>query len=128
MTDFIVLAIVVLLFAAAVAYIIRAKKNGAKCIGCPAGGSCGHNPSNRRKKKNPEDKGRLIVGTKTVRIKGMHCDHCRQSVEKALNSIDGLKASVDLNAGEAKIIAEAVGENEIKSAVEELGFTVESIE
>jgi len=25
----------------AIAYIIRAKKRGVKCIGCPAGGSCG---------------------------------------------------------------------------------------
>lgn len=25
----------------AITYIIRAKKRGVKCIGCPAGGSCG---------------------------------------------------------------------------------------
>lgn len=25
----------------AVAYIVRAKKRGVKCIGCPSGGSCG---------------------------------------------------------------------------------------
>ena len=127
MADFIVLAIVIILFASALAYIIKAKKNGAKCIGCPACGSCGQKPSAECKGKNPIEKGRLIVGTKTVKIKGMHCDHCRQSVEKALNSIEGLKASVDIGTGEARIIAEAVDENEIKSAIEELGFTVESI-
>ena len=27
----------------AIVYIVRAKKRGAKCIGCPSGGSCGRN-------------------------------------------------------------------------------------
>ena len=39
-TDFIVLAVVLVIVGAAMAYIIKAKKNGAKCIGCPSGG-CG---------------------------------------------------------------------------------------
>lgn len=33
----------------------------------------------------------------TFNIGGMACDHCRRSVEKALNSIEGIKASVTLN-------------------------------
>ncbi|MBO5060825.1 MAG: FeoB-associated Cys-rich membrane protein [Clostridia bacterium] len=45
MTDLIVGAVLVLILGAAVRYIIKAKKSGAKCIGCPAGGngtcSCG---------------------------------------------------------------------------------------
>ncbi len=40
MTDFIVLGIVVIIIAFAVAYIVKAKKSGVKCIGCPAGGTC----------------------------------------------------------------------------------------
>lgn len=43
MTDFIVIAIVVLIVGSALGYIIRAKKRGVKCIGCSAGGNCpGH--------------------------------------------------------------------------------------
>jgi len=38
--DFIVLAILVLLIGGAVIYIVKAKKRGVKCIGCPAAGSC----------------------------------------------------------------------------------------
>jgi len=38
--DFIVIAILVVLIGSAIAYIVKAKKNGAKCIGCPAGGTC----------------------------------------------------------------------------------------
>ena len=127
MTDFIVLAIVALLFAAALRYIIKAKKSGAKCIGCPAGGNCSHHPAKKSKKKAPAKKGELLVGVKTVKIKGMHCEHCRESVEKALNSIEGIKASVDLKNNEARVICEAVDENLIKDAVQGLGFTVESI-
>ena len=43
MTDFIVLGIVVIIIAFAVAYIVKAKKRGVKCIGCPAGGTCSGN-------------------------------------------------------------------------------------
>lgn len=40
MVDLIVIAIVVLIVGSALAYIIRVKKRGVKCIGCPAGGNC----------------------------------------------------------------------------------------
>ena len=40
MTDLIVILILLILIGAAVSYIIKAKKSGVKCIGCPAGGSC----------------------------------------------------------------------------------------
>lgn len=40
MTDFIVILVVILIVGAALAYIIRAKKAGVKCIGCPFEESC----------------------------------------------------------------------------------------
>lgn len=40
MTDLIVIAIVLAIVAAAALYVIRAKKRGVKCVGCPAGKSC----------------------------------------------------------------------------------------
>ena len=40
MTDIIVIAVVVVIAFFAVRYIVRAKKSGKKCIGCPDGGSC----------------------------------------------------------------------------------------
>ncbi len=40
MENVIVIGILVILIGSAVAYIVKAKKNGAKCIGCPASGSC----------------------------------------------------------------------------------------
>jgi hypothetical protein len=40
MADLIVILIIAAAVIAAVAYIVKAKKNGAKCIGCAAAGSC----------------------------------------------------------------------------------------
>ncbi|MBM6829759.1 FeoB-associated Cys-rich membrane protein [Anaerotignum lactatifermentans] len=40
MESIIVAMIVLAILGAACIYIYKAKKNGAKCIGCPAGGSC----------------------------------------------------------------------------------------
>lgn len=40
MTDLVVLAIVAVIVGLAVAYIVKAKKSGAKCIGCPSGCNC----------------------------------------------------------------------------------------
>ncbi len=40
MTDFIVAIIIIALFGLSLAYIIREKKNGVKCIGCPSAKTC----------------------------------------------------------------------------------------
>ena len=40
MVDFIVIAVVLVIIGAAVVYIIREKKKGVTCIGCPAAGTC----------------------------------------------------------------------------------------
>ena len=42
----VVLAVIVTL---AVVYIIKSKKNGKKCIGCPYGGNCGGNCPSQKK-------------------------------------------------------------------------------
>ena len=44
--DIILIIVIGLIVGSAVGYIIKAKKNGQKCIGCPdsktCGGNCGH--------------------------------------------------------------------------------------
>ena len=40
MTNIIVIAVIVLVVGSAAAYVVRAKRNGKKCIGCPSGSSC----------------------------------------------------------------------------------------
>ncbi|MBR2028162.1 MAG: FeoB-associated Cys-rich membrane protein [Oscillospiraceae bacterium] len=41
MTDIIVIAVVAAIVGAASAYIYKAKKNGARCVGCSHAGVCG---------------------------------------------------------------------------------------
>ena len=40
MTNFIVILIVIAIVGSAIAYIVKEKKKGVKCIGCPAAGNC----------------------------------------------------------------------------------------
>lgn len=41
MANLVALLCLALCLGAAIRYIVRQKKRGAKCIGCPYGGSCG---------------------------------------------------------------------------------------
>lgn len=41
MKDIIITVILVIVLLLSVSYIVKAKKNGVKCIGCPSGKNCG---------------------------------------------------------------------------------------
>ena len=43
MANFLIVVILLIMVGAAIAYIVKEKKRGVKCIGCPAAGSCSHN-------------------------------------------------------------------------------------
>ena len=43
MTDILVLAVVLAAVGSAMAYVIKSKKRGVKCIGCPDGHKCSGN-------------------------------------------------------------------------------------
>ena len=40
MENVIIIAVLVIIIGLAAGYVIKAKKSGKKCIGCPDGGSC----------------------------------------------------------------------------------------
>ncbi len=42
MINFIVIGILVVMLGSAIFYIVREKKRGVKCIGCPVAGTCPH--------------------------------------------------------------------------------------
>ncbi len=123
MTDLIVLIILAALVGGAVSYIVKAKKNGAKCIGCPAGGSCPG--SGKIPKKKLEGR---VIERKIMKIAGMSCAHCAADVTNALDQIEGIRAEVSLSKGSAKIFYDReVGDDILKKAVEDAGFEVLSI-
>lgn len=63
---------------------------------------------------------------KTMVIEGMMCMHCKAHVEKALNAIDGINATVDLESKTATITGN-VSNDILTKAVEDAGYTVVSI-
>ena len=65
--------------------------------------------------------------TKTIYIEGMQCNHCKLSVEKVLNSIEGV-TNVDVNLEEKKAIITSnkeIDNNIIKTVIEQEGFSVQ---
>lgn len=83
MADFIIIAILVFLAGGAAAYIIKAKKNGTGCIGCPAGATCKANRILSDKKLSGPVKSR-----KVMKVSGMKCFSCAAEVAESINSKD----------------------------------------
>ncbi len=64
---------------------------------------------------------------KTIKIEGMHCQHCSSRVEKALAALE-LCVSVDLNAALAVVEgANLPADDVLRETVEDLGFDVVEI-
>lgn len=67
--------------------------------------------------------------TKTMKIEGMMCTHCSGRVEKVLNALEGVTATVDLQAGTAAVTCEAsVTDELLRKTVEDAGYDVVSID
>lgn len=76
-------------------------------------------------KSNESIKPNKVMETKIINIEGMSCKHCSASVEKALNAIDGVEATVDLNSKTATLkLSREVNNEELKDAVEGAGYWV----
>ena len=64
--------------------------------------------------------------TKTIKIEGMMCAHCSGRVEKALNDLPGVTATVDLEAGTASVAGD-VSDEVLTEAVTGAGYQVTEI-
>lgn len=60
---------------------------------------------------------------KVVFVEGMRCEHCSKRVINALETL-GYEVKVDLEKGSVSVSKDEVNENEVKNAIEELGFIV----
>ncbi len=68
------------------------------------------------------------IAEKIMVVEGMTCSHCSRRVEKALNAIPGVQATVDLEAKTAFIkLYRPITDDELTQAVTEAGYTVVSI-
>jgi copper chaperone CopZ len=62
-------------------------------------------------------------------VEGMHCDSCSSSITASLEAIEGVEsAAADHEAGTAEAVSQtgSVEPEELKAAIEDLGYTVTS--
>ncbi|NCB93065.1 MAG: heavy-metal-associated domain-containing protein [Clostridia bacterium] len=88
------------------------------------GGCCGGGGSIKENKKLSEP----AIGEKMIRIEGMHCENCKNSVEHAVNRIEGAVCKVNLRKKTAKVTySREIDDEELIRAIENLDFKVEAI-
>ncbi len=75
------------------------------------------------KKEEAQDMDKIIL-----KIDGMSCNHCVGRVDKALNELDGVKASVTLEPQEAVVEGKDLDADLLKKTVEDAGYTVTAVE
>lgn len=76
-----------------------------------------------------ENKGEFAMTEKIIKIEGMACGHCSARVEKALNAIDGVSATVDLEAKTASItLTKPVDDQVLIKAVTDAGYEAAGLE
>ena len=79
------------------------------------------------KRKESEEMNRETE--RIMKIEGMTCGHCSARVEKALNAIEGVKATVNLTEKTARVVSEKeISDERLREAVTEQGYSVLSIE
>ena len=75
-----------------------------------------------------DNKGAIIM-KKTIFIEGMSCGHCTGRVDKALNQIDGVTATVSLEDKSATVILDKdISDEILKKTIEDAGYEVKSID
>lgn len=121
MSDVIIILILIVILGFAVKSSIKHFKGEGACCG----GGSGQVKTKRPKKKKLDGP---VIGTRTIKISGMHCQNCVNSVTRALNSLDGVSAKVSLRNNSAEVSFDrSVEEDRLRRAVEDAGFEVLSI-
>ena len=121
MADTIIILVVVMILIFALKGSIRHFRGEGACCG----GGSGSVKTKKAKKKTLDGS---VTGQRTIRISGMHCRNCANSVTNALNAIDGVSAKVSLKDNTAEVSFDrTVDDADLKQAVEKAGFEVVSI-
>ena len=110
---YIIIGMIAVMVAIGVIYTVKHFKGESGCCG-------GGNYKPRRKKLSD------VKYKKIFKVGGMHCEHCKNRVEEAVNDIKGVTGKVDLKKGELTVsYADDVVDEIIKSKIERVGYTIE---
>ena len=119
MVDGIIIVIVIILLGCALKGTVKHFKGEGPC--------CGGGSGNTKKAKTKFLDG-PVIGRRTLKISGMHCEHCVKSVTEEINKIEGASAKVNLKKEEAVVSYDReIDDDDLKKAVEEAGFKVVDI-
>lgn len=119
MADIIIVLILVVVAIFAVKQTIKHMHGESPC--------CGGGSGNIKKAKEKHLDG-PVMGTKTMKIKGMTCEHCVNNVTNAINKVPGASAKVSLKDKAAVISYDRELSNiELRKAVEDAGYKVVSL-
>lgn len=86
--------------------------------------------SNNDKKSETKSVDKAEIVEATINIGGLHCNNCVASVEKGINSLDGIeKVVVKLEDSTAvvKYNASAVDIERIQKSIEKRGYTIKGV-
>ena len=113
MENIIIIGIIAVVVAVAIHNTVKHFRGKGGCCG----GGSGYKP---RKKKLPS-----TLYQKAFKVEGMHCDHCKNRVEEAVNDIPGVAGIVDLKKGQVTVsYARDVADEVIRAKIERAGYTV----
>lgn len=119
MVDIIIIAIVVVLLGFALKGSIKHFKGESPCCG---GSSSLIDDAGDKTLEGP------VIGSKTLKISGMHCENCAKNVRNALDKIEGVVADVDLEADTARVSYDReINETDLKNAVKAAGYEVVAV-
>lgn len=112
-----IVVILIIILIPAIASTLKHMKGEGDC--------CGGSKEKPVKKKIDGPKLRELV----VQIDGMHCQNCKNRIEKHLDELDGVVAKVNLNKKQAVVsIYKEISDSVIRDVIEGLDFTVVSME
>ena len=115
MTDYIIIGIIAVCVVMGILSTVKHIKG--------EGGCCGGSTYKPKRKKLPK-----VRYTRTFKIGGMHCEHCKNRVEEVVNDINGVAGSVHLKKGELTVsYAEDVSDEIIVAKIERAGYTAERL-
>lgn len=78
--------------------------------------------------KNYKDEEKNFMKKFIINIEGMSCNHCVSRVEKSLNSVEGIHATVNLATQKAEVItADNITAEMLKKLVEDAGYEVMNV-
>ena len=62
-------------------------------------------------------------------VKGMTCNHCKETATEAIQSCDGVeKISINLETGNTLIYGQSINETQIMESINSVGFSVSKFE